>query len=134
MERTPNCCCTRASLVALVILVLFPVRSGCKEYTYKSLTEAKPECCVREDAVMKRLKDLDYDSFVGLMGRRSVAQPNRHMDHIFADMLGLRTGSACPCAEDYVETKRSQFISHGRQRFQRFLWWDVTPPPPQHRL
>ncbi|XP_068576702.1 tachykinin-3b [Cebidichthys violaceus] len=134
MERTPNGCGTRASLVALVVLVLVPVRSGCREYTYKPLTEAKPECCAREHAELKRFKDIDYDSFVGLMGRRSAAQPKRHTDHIFADMLGRLTGMACPCAEEYLQTKRGQFINHGRQRFQRFPWWDVTPPPPQHRL
>lgn len=40
MEKTPNCC-TLPSLVALVILLLFPVRSWCKEDTYKSLTEVR---------------------------------------------------------------------------------------------
>ncbi|XP_037619385.1 tachykinin-3b [Sebastes umbrosus] len=121
MERTPNFCCTLASMVALVVLVLFPVRSGCKEDTYKSLTEAKPECCIREDAELKRFKDIDYDSFVGLMGRRSAAQPNRHVDHILADLLGRRTDVACPCAEEYLQTRRGRFIGNGRQRFQRFL-------------
>uniref|UniRef100_A0A8C2XMC1 Neuromedin-K n=1 Tax=Cyclopterus lumpus TaxID=8103 RepID=A0A8C2XMC1_CYCLU len=101
MERTTNCCRTRASLVTLVAFVIFPVRSGCSEYNYKSLTEAKPECCIREDAELKRSRDIDYDSFIGLMGRRSVAQPKR---------------MACPCVEEYLQTKRGQFINYGRQR------------------
>ncbi|TNN81414.1 hypothetical protein EYF80_008470 [Liparis tanakae] len=53
--------------------------------------KAKPECCAKEDAEL-RTRDIDYDSFVGLMGRRSVAQPKRHIDHTFADMLGRLTG------------------------------------------
>ncbi|KAF1391563.1 hypothetical protein PFLUV_G00043410 [Perca fluviatilis] len=120
MERTPNCC-TLASLVALVVLVLFPVRSGCKEDTYKSLTE--PESCVQEDAELKRFKKIDYDSFVGLMGRRSAAQPNshrntpmsrkRHMDRFLADLLGRRTG----IAPEYLQTRHGRFFNHGRQRF-----------------
>ncbi|KAG8007872.1 hypothetical protein GBF38_013588 [Nibea albiflora] len=76
MERTSTCC-TLASLVALVVLVLFPVRSWCKEDVYKSQTEDKPECCVSGDE-LKRFDDMDYDSFVSLMGRRSAAQPDRY--------------------------------------------------------
>ncbi|XP_059185315.1 tachykinin-3b [Centropristis striata] len=122
MERTPNCW-TLASLVALVVLGLFPVRSGCKEVTYISLKKARPECCVREDPEFKRYQDIDYDSFVGLMGRRSPAQPNRHTDQILADLLRRRTitGMACPCDEEYLQTTGSRLISQGRQRFQRFL-------------
>ncbi|TMS19413.1 hypothetical protein E3U43_003734 [Larimichthys crocea] len=75
MERTSTCC-TLASMVALVILILFPVRSCCEEDVYKSQTEAKPECRVSGDE--KRFDDTDWDSFVSLMGRRSAAQPNSH--------------------------------------------------------
>ena len=38
MERTPICC-TFASLVALLVLLLLPMRSWCKEDTYRSLSE-----------------------------------------------------------------------------------------------
>ncbi|KAL7407023.1 hypothetical protein ABVT39_001772 [Epinephelus coioides] len=105
MEKTPNCY-TLASLVALVVLVLLPARSGCEEDTYKSLTEAKLECCARGAAPLKRFKDIDYDSFVGLLGKRSAAQPNRQMDHVLADLLWRRTGMACPCDRAYVQTSR----------------------------
>ncbi|XP_035802742.2 tachykinin-3b [Amphiprion ocellaris] len=100
MGRTANCC-TAASLAALIILVLFPVRSMCKEEIYKALREAKPDGCLGEDAALKRFDDIDYDSFVSLMGRRSAAQPNsqknmpvprkRHIDEVLADLLGQRT-------------------------------------------
>ncbi|XP_044033413.1 tachykinin-3b [Siniperca chuatsi] len=116
MERTPNCC-TLASLAALVILVLLPVRCWCKEDAYKSLTQAnKPECCVSRDAELKRFDDIDYDSFVSLMGRRSAAQPNSHrntamsrkrdMDPILAALMLRRTRMACPCAKEYSQTRR----------------------------
>ncbi|XP_010765630.1 protein OS-9-like [Notothenia coriiceps] len=34
-----------------------------------------------------RAKDVDYGSFVGLMGRRSAAHPNRRMAHTLADLV-----------------------------------------------
>ncbi|XP_070693604.1 tachykinin-3b [Pempheris klunzingeri] len=115
MERTPSCCAL-VPLIALVILVLVPMRSWCKEDTYRSLTDAKSECCVSGDAELKRSADIDYDSFVSLMGRRSAAQPNSHrnapmstkryMDHALADLLGLRTRLACPCTAEYLHTRR----------------------------
>ncbi|XP_050930757.1 tachykinin-3b isoform X2 [Lates calcarifer] len=115
MEKTSNCC-SFASLIALVILVLLPVRSWCKEDTYKSLTEAKPECCASEGPDLKRFDDIDYDSFVSLMGRRSAAQLNsqrnfpmsrkRHMDNILAEFLGRRTRMACPCTQEYLQKRR----------------------------
>ncbi|XP_071349446.1 tachykinin-3b [Trachinotus anak] len=114
MEKTPICC-NVVSLVALLILILFPVRSWCKEETYKSMTEAKPEGCV-EDAELKRFDDIDYDTFVGLMGRRSAAKPNshrnipmsrkRHMDHILTDLLGRRTRMACTSIQEYLQERR----------------------------
>ncbi|KAK5933857.1 hypothetical protein CgunFtcFv8_014305 [Champsocephalus gunnari] len=72
MEKSPNCRCSLTSLVALIILVLFPLMSECKVDTYTSLKEAK---------------DMDYGSFVGLMGRRSAAHPNRRMAHTLADLV-----------------------------------------------
>uniref|UniRef100_A0A3Q1GIB6 Neuromedin-K n=1 Tax=Acanthochromis polyacanthus TaxID=80966 RepID=A0A3Q1GIB6_9TELE len=94
MGRTANCC-TVASLAALIILVLFPVRSMCKEETYNPLRQEKSDGCLSEDAASKRFDDIDYDSFVSLMGRRSAAQPNSelsgHSDEVLADLLGQRT-------------------------------------------
>uniref|UniRef100_UPI0037E829F8 tachykinin-3b n=1 Tax=Semicossyphus pulcher TaxID=241346 RepID=UPI0037E829F8 len=129
MERTPNCS-TLASLVALVVLILLPVRSLCKEETYKSLTGGKPECCVSDDAELKRFDDTDYDSFVSLFGRRSAAQPNSHrntpmtrkghVDHILADLLGQKKRLASQCAKEYLQT-RGRFINHERKRFQHIL-------------
>lgn len=41
--------------------------------------QAKPECCVSGDTELKRFEDIDYDSFVSLMGRRSAAQLNSEL-------------------------------------------------------
>uniref|UniRef100_A0A665VW75 Uncharacterized protein n=1 Tax=Echeneis naucrates TaxID=173247 RepID=A0A665VW75_ECHNA len=94
MEKTPNCC-GFVSLVVMVVLILYPLSSWCEEETYKSLAE--PACCVGEDAEMKRFDDIDYDSFVSLMGRRA-AQPSGHrkipmsrkrnVDHTLRNLLG----------------------------------------------
>ncbi|XP_065811031.1 tachykinin-3b [Labrus bergylta] len=122
MERSSNCS-TLASLIALVILVIMPARTWCKEETYKSLTERKPECCVGEATELKRFDDIDYDSFVSLMGRRSAAQQNsdrniqntrkKNMDHILADLLGQKKRIPFPCAEEYLH-KKGPFINEGR--------------------
>lgn len=42
------------------------------------IIQAKFESGVSGDAIteLKRYEDIDYDSFVSLMGRRSAAQPN----------------------------------------------------------
>ncbi|XP_038552641.1 tachykinin-3b [Micropterus salmoides] len=107
MERTPNCCAI-TSLIALAILVLFPVRSWCEEDTYKLPAQAnKPECCVNGAAQLhKRFDDIDYDSFVSLMGRRSAAHAKRDMDHIFTALLGRRTRIVCPCAKEYFNREK----------------------------
>lgn len=46
-----------------------------------SKLQAKSQSYVSGDTGVgiKRVDDIDYDSFVGLMGRRSVAQPNREL-------------------------------------------------------
>ncbi|XP_034538752.1 tachykinin-3b [Notolabrus celidotus] len=129
MARSPSCS-TLASLLALVFLVLLPVTSWCKAETYKSTTKGKAECCVSEDAELKRFDDLDYDSFVSLMGRRSEAQPNSHkntltqrkghINHILTDLLGQKKGFTLPGPEEYQQTQR-RFTDSGRQRPQRIL-------------
>ncbi|XP_063766484.1 tachykinin-3b isoform X1 [Eleginops maclovinus] len=91
MEKTPICRCSLTSLISLIVLVLFPLMSECKVDTYTSRKEATPECCrVRGDAGLKKSKDVDYDSFVGLMGR-SAAHPNRRMAHTLTDVFGRIT-------------------------------------------
>ncbi|XP_034440946.1 tachykinin-3b [Hippoglossus hippoglossus] len=106
MERTPICC-TFASLVALLVLLLLPVRSWCKEDNYRALSEANTECC--EDVAIRRFDDIDYDSFVSLMGRRSAAQTTRQRnapmsrkrqkENILADLLWRRTRKDCVCTQ-----------------------------------
>lgn len=48
------------------------------------VSQTKPECCVSGDAELKRFDDIDYDSFVSLMGRRSAAQTNSELASFFA--------------------------------------------------
>ncbi|KAK5872327.1 hypothetical protein PBY51_013041 [Eleginops maclovinus] len=117
MEKTPICRCSLTSLISLIVLVLFPLMSECKVDTYTSRKEATPECCrVRGDAGLKKSKDVDYDSFVGLMGR-SAAHPNRRMAHTLTDVFGRITGKACPCPRRYLPTRSDKYAL----RFQRFV-------------
>uniref|UniRef100_A0A3Q3XID7 Neuromedin-K n=1 Tax=Mola mola TaxID=94237 RepID=A0A3Q3XID7_MOLML len=82
MERT-SIRCILPSLVTLVILVFFPAGSWCKVDTYSAPTQVKSEGCACSDTVrkLKRFDDIDYDSFVGLMGKRSAPQPNSELSH-----------------------------------------------------
>ncbi|XP_068172327.1 tachykinin-3b [Antennarius striatus] len=118
MERALNCC-TLALWVVLAILILFPVRSQCKEEDYNTLTD----CCA--GAELKRFDDIDYDSFVGLMGRRNAARPNRH---ILAVLLQRRARMACPCAKEYSLERRGRVVNHVKQRQETLFISSLTKP------
>ncbi|XP_071391364.1 tachykinin-3b [Centroberyx affinis] len=123
MERTANSW-TLATLTALVFLLSCPVRSWCKEDTYKLLTENKPECLPNDFADLKRFSNIDYDSFVGLMGRRSADRRGtpisrkRDLDDFFTSLLGRKTSEP---RGDYSQARGGLFVNHGRLRFQRFV-------------
>lgn len=51
--------------------------------------QVKPQCCVGEAADLKMFDDIDYDSFVSLMGRRRAAQQNS--ESIFQEYLEVET-------------------------------------------
>ncbi|XP_071759379.1 tachykinin-3a [Centroberyx gerrardi] len=78
--------------------------------------------------ILKRYSDLDYDSFVGLMGRRSadanaVQLPQkREMHDIFVGLMGRRNSEPDngPWRRDYPERK-GIFLNKCRLRFRRGL-------------
>ncbi|CAJ1051080.1 tachykinin-3b [Xyrichtys novacula] len=139
-------CSTLASMLALVILISLPAVVLCKEVNYKSTKEGRAGCCVGEDA--KRFDDIDYDSFVSLMGRRSAAQPNSHkntgmmrkrpflQDHVLADLFGQKkrtgTGVLFPCPEEYK--RKADLSTMGGRDFNTFCKDATRPARPQHRL
>ncbi|KAM3621039.1 uncharacterized protein V6R79_005141 [Siganus canaliculatus] len=115
MERSSNYC-TLGPRITFLILVLFPVRSWCNEDTYQPLTETRPECRVGGDAEFKRFEDIDDDSFVSLMGRRSASLPKIDMSHVLAALLGQRTRNPFPYADGDSQARRS--VHRSNQSFQ----------------
>lgn len=80
--------------------------------------------------ILKRYSDLDYDSFVGLMGRRNadaneVESPQkREMHDIFVGLMGRRNSESDngPWRREYPE-RRGIFLNKCRLRF---LQWKNT--------
>ncbi|KAM3872326.1 tachykinin-3a [Diretmus argenteus] len=69
-------------------------------------------------SILKRYSDLDYDSFVGLMGRRSAGE----MHDIFVGLMGRRNSDPDngPWRKEYPE-RRGILLNKCRLRFRRGL-------------
>ncbi|KAM9758597.1 tachykinin-3b isoform 2-T2 [Menidia menidia] len=121
MKGSPLC-----SLM-LLLLILCPVKIWSKDKIYKSQREAS------ESAIWKRSHGIDYDSFVGLMGRRSTAPSKGSTDHMYRDLLSRRTSEsdiaegnargASPLSLRYLQKNNGRHINHERQRIQESLKW-----------
>ncbi|XP_067448300.1 tachykinin-3a isoform X2 [Thunnus thynnus] len=78
--------------------------------------------------ILKRYNDLDYDSFVGLMGRRNAdtnavqAPQKREMQDIFVGLMGRRNSEPDngPWRREYPE-RRGIFLNKCRLRFLQGL-------------
>uniref|UniRef100_A0AAZ1XY82 Neuromedin-K n=1 Tax=Oreochromis aureus TaxID=47969 RepID=A0AAZ1XY82_OREAU len=70
--------------------------------------------------ILKRYNDLDYDSFVGLMGRRSAGE--WEMDDIFIGLMGRRNAETDngPWRREYPE-RRGIFLNKCRLRLLQGL-------------
>uniref|UniRef100_A0A673YVI6 Tachykinin precursor 3b n=1 Tax=Salmo trutta TaxID=8032 RepID=A0A673YVI6_SALTR len=76
-----------AILTLLVILISCPMESDCEEEFYNSKLQFRQDYLSSDLTHSKRYSDTDYDTFVGLMGRRSAAD----MDGVFVGLLGRRS-------------------------------------------
>ncbi|XP_028266543.1 tachykinin-3a [Parambassis ranga] len=78
--------------------------------------------------ILKRYSDLDYDSFVGLMGRRNTevnaaqTPQKREMNDIFVGLMGRRNSESDngPSRRDYPE-RRGIFLNKCRLRLLQGL-------------
>ncbi|KAM4613171.1 tachykinin-3b isoform 2-T2 [Polymixia lowei] len=120
MDRIANSW-TLATVGAFVIFFLCPMKSWCDEDTYRSLFKNTPEYLPSDFEDMKRFSDIDYDSFVGLMGRSAdrrdttLSRKNRRQeDDVFIGFLGRSLESR----EEHSQPRRVIFINQGRLRFQ----------------
>ncbi|XP_054637786.1 tachykinin-3a [Dunckerocampus dactyliophorus] len=114
-------------LVSLLLIVKLPCsQSRCEEPESGRLTPLQRLGLYNPKRnVLKRYSDLDYDSFVGLMGRRDAADANtvqppqkREMHDIFVGLMGRRNSEPDkgPWRREYPE-KRGIFVNKCRLRF-----------------
>ncbi|XP_076874639.1 tachykinin-3a isoform X2 [Brachyhypopomus gauderio] len=122
----------RGLLFVIWILVLEPglSESNCQDRESQKLaSDENPSFRLSVRNLLKRYNDIDYDSFVGLMGRRSTdagdvqPQRKREMHDIFVGLMGRRNSDADigrPWRKDYPDT-RGIFFNKCRLRFRRAL-------------
>uniref|UniRef100_A0A1A7W7K3 Tachykinin 3a n=1 Tax=Iconisemion striatum TaxID=60296 RepID=A0A1A7W7K3_9TELE len=77
--------------------------------------------------ILKRYTDLDYDSFVGLMGKRNADEDEqspqkREMDDIFVGLMGRRNSESdnVPWRREYPDRRRV-FLNRSRLRLLQGL-------------
>uniref|UniRef100_A0A4W4GQB1 Uncharacterized protein n=1 Tax=Electrophorus electricus TaxID=8005 RepID=A0A4W4GQB1_ELEEL len=96
----------RGLLCVILILVLEPrlSQSSCEDRgAQRSAPDVNPSLRLSVRNLLKRYNDIDYDSFVGLMGRRSA-----EMHDIFVGLMGRRSSDADtgrPWRKDYPDTR-----------------------------
>ncbi|XP_051914423.1 tachykinin-3a isoform X1 [Hippocampus zosterae] len=115
-------------LVFLLLLVkLRCSRSKCDDPESRKPTSLQENLGINNPKrnLMRRYSDLDYDSFVGLMGRRDAADANtvqrplkREMHDIFVGLMGRRNSepNSGPWRRAYPE-RRGIFLNKCRLRF-----------------
>ncbi|TSP79496.1 hypothetical protein Baya_10370 [Bagarius yarrelli] len=119
-------------LVFLILLVETRLsESSCAEPETQKLSSSESSSFrLAARNLLKRYHDIDYDSFVGLMGRRSAdpaadqqSQRKREMHDIFVGLMGRRNSEDAdaerPWRKDYPET-RGLFFNKCRLRLVYF--------------
>ncbi|XP_029012953.1 tachykinin-3a isoform X2 [Betta splendens] len=121
----------RGLLLVTLFLIIKPrySHSRCEEpgSSRSTLDQTEGSDNLRRN-ILKRYSDLDYDSFVGLMGRRNadvnaVQSPQkREMHDIFVGLMGRRNSEPDngPWRRDYPE-RRGIFLNKCRLRFLQGL-------------
>ncbi|KAI5612180.1 tachykinin 3a precursor [Silurus asotus] len=110
----------RGLLLVFLILVVETrlSESSCSEQeTQRATSDESSSVQLAARNLLKRYHDIDYDSFVGLMGRRSAGE----MHDIFVGLMGRRNSeddAERPWRKDYQEP-RGLFFNKCRLRFRR---------------
>ncbi|KAL0978374.1 hypothetical protein UPYG_G00169630 [Umbra pygmaea] len=115
-----------AFLSFLVVFISWPRESECREDFYTSELQDRPDYLSKDFNPSMRYRDVDYDAFVGLMGRRSAGVNDaplqkRNMDDIFVGLMGRRSAKSAitsPWRQDeYPEPRGAILVKKGRLRF-----------------
>ncbi|KAG1961404.1 tachykinin-3a [Pimephales promelas] len=122
-------------LVLLFLVLVLETRwseSSCQQSeSQRSDSNEIPSLRLSAHNLLKRYNDIDYDSFVGLMGRRNAdtddfpPQRKREMHDIFVGLMGRRSAdpeTGRPLRKDYPETSGGGiFFNKCKLRFRRGL-------------
>ncbi|XP_051948088.1 tachykinin-3-like [Xyrauchen texanus] len=122
-------------LVLLFLVLVLETRwseSSCQQSeSQRSVSNESPSIRVSAHNLLRRYNDIDYDSFVGLMGRRNAdtddgipPQRKREMHDIFVGLMGRRNSDSDtvrPWRKENPEKNGSIFINKCKLRFRRGL-------------
>uniref|UniRef100_A0A3P9IPV7 Tachykinin precursor 3a n=1 Tax=Oryzias latipes TaxID=8090 RepID=A0A3P9IPV7_ORYLA len=122
----------RSGLLLVTLFIFVKLRysqSRCEETASRRSTLGQPISLEEfKRNLLRRYTDLDYDSFVGLMGKRNAeeeavqSQPKRDMDDIFVGLMGRRSSETenGPWRRDYPD-RRGVLFNKSRLRFLQGL-------------
>ncbi|TRY66486.1 hypothetical protein DNTS_005376 [Danionella cerebrum] len=122
----------RAVVMVFLVLVMETrwSDSSCQQSeTQRSVSSESPTFRLSARNLLKRYNDIDYDSFVGLMGRRNAdtddtPQRKREMHDIFVGLMGRRNADSeprRPWRNEYPEASGGIFFNKCKLRFRRGL-------------
>uniref|UniRef100_A0A8D2ZL51 Tachykinin precursor 3a n=1 Tax=Scophthalmus maximus TaxID=52904 RepID=A0A8D2ZL51_SCOMX len=119
----------RRGLLLVTLFVILKLRcsqSRCEETGSRRSTSDTTGLDSLKRNILKRYSDLDYDSFVGLMGRRNTGE----MHDIFVGLMGRRNSEPDngPWRREYPE-RRGIFLNKCRLRWVPLLFpsvWNIT--------
>ncbi|KAG7471869.1 hypothetical protein MATL_G00102590 [Megalops atlanticus] len=122
----------RSGLLLAILSLTMTLRScqsSCEEQEpHKSEPEESPSFGNFPRGFLKRYNGIDYDSFVGLMGRRSTGandlpRPHkRDMHDFFVGLMGRRSsesGNVHPWRKEHPERTGGIFFNKCKLRFRR---------------
>ncbi|XP_057175989.1 tachykinin-3a isoform X1 [Triplophysa rosa] len=124
-------------LVLLFLVLVLETRwseSSCQQpESQRSASNESPSFRLSAHNLLKRYNDIDYDSFVGLMGRRNAdaddsipSQRKREMHDIFVGLMGRRSSDSAdagrPWRKEYPDANGGGiFFNKCKLRFRRGL-------------
>uniref|UniRef100_A0A8C6L9A6 Neuromedin-K n=1 Tax=Nothobranchius furzeri TaxID=105023 RepID=A0A8C6L9A6_NOTFU len=124
----------KRGLLLVTLFLIMKLRHSQSRCEETGLRRSSSETVNLEDLkrnILKRYTDLDYDSFVGLMGKRNVGEfdsahlqspQKREMDDIFVGLMGRRNSESdgVPWRREYPDRRRI-FLNRSRLRLLQGL-------------
>ncbi|XP_015233378.1 tachykinin-3a isoform X2 [Cyprinodon tularosa] len=119
----------RRSLLLVTLFLIMKLRSSHSRCEETGARRSSSDTTRLEDIkrnILRRYTDLDYDSFVGLMGKRNAeedveSQQKREMDDLFVGLMGRRSSdSDSPWRREYPE-RRGILLNKSRLRLLQGL-------------